>query len=142
MKGTEMTDTNKALKDMVAELSMDIARKSEKMDFGALSNLLHDDYTAINFDGRMHDKQDRLAEWRNQEFKPSSVKIQDIKVRPLGDTVVVTGICSVKASYKGEDMSADYRFSQTFKHKDSVALSATTKREDLLLWHSTATKVV
>ena len=129
------------LKTAVAEVLQKLAQSAETLDVKEFANLLHDDYMSVDFDGKTHTKHERVEEWRKQEFKPSSVKVLDLHVRPFGDTVIATGTSSVKGVYQGHDISGNYRFSQVFTHRTGAKLTAATKAQDLVMTHSTAAKV-
>src|SRR2546423_1715658 len=45
----------------------------------------------------------------------SSPDVGDLHVEVHGDTAIVTGVSSVKATYEGKDISGRYRFTQVYK---------------------------
>jgi ketosteroid isomerase-like protein len=135
-----MTD-HSALKATIGEVLAKLAQSAETLDVKEFASLLHDDYMSVDFDGKTHTKHDRVEEWRKEDFKPSSVTVRDLHVRPFGDTVISTGISSVKGMYHGHDISGDYRFTQVFVHKQGTKLTAAAKPHDLLMTHSTAAKL-
>jgi ketosteroid isomerase-like protein len=126
---------------VVAELSNKVATAAEAMDVETFANLLADDYMSVDFDGKTHNKADRVAEWRAQDFKASSVKVSDHKVRVYGTTAIATGVATVKAQYNGKDISGEYRFTQVFGHRSGSPLSDSTKSGDLQLTHSTGVRM-
>jgi ketosteroid isomerase-like protein len=131
----------KTVTAVVAELSNRVATAAEAMDVETFANLLADDYMSVDFDGKTHTKADRVAEWRAQEFKASSVEVRDHKVRVYGSTAIATGIATVRARYHGKDISGEYHFTQVFGHRGGSPLSAATSADDLHLTHSTGVRM-
>lgn len=134
-------EEHKGVEALVATLSHKVARAAESMDYNEFATLLDDNYMSVDFDGKTHTKEQRVAEWKAQKFKASSVAVRDHKVRTFGDTAIATGIASVKAIYNGKDISGEYSFTQVFRDKSGTRLSAATKTENLVMAHSTGARL-
>lgn len=104
-----------ALVDTIKQHSTEIARISETMDLAAFDRALHDDWFMVDPRGKRITKKEELDLLRSTDFKPTSIKIEDLHVEVHGDTAVVTGVSNVQASYQGKDISGRYRFTQIYK---------------------------
>jgi ketosteroid isomerase-like protein len=132
---------DKAIEALVTQLSHKVAGAAEAMNHDEFASLLDDDYMSVDFDGKTHNKEERVAEWKAQKFKASSVVVRSQKVRTFGDTAIATGVASVKANYNGKDISGEYAFTQVFRDKAGARLSAATKTGSLVMTHSTGTRL-
>jgi len=106
----------------VKQHSLNLAQISEKMDIEAFENALHDDWFTIDAHGKKFTKAEELKLLRSSNFKPSSIKVQDLEVTVNGDMAIVTGVSTVNASFEGKDISGKYRFTQVFKAEGSNLL--------------------
>ena len=95
--------------------SVQLASISEKVDVEAFDQALHDDWFMIDANGAVVTKKEELALLRSSNFKPSSLKVANLEVQVQGDTAIVTGVSTVKAKFKGKDISGRYRFTQVYK---------------------------
>ena len=60
-----------------------------------------------------------------------SMQIDDLKVRVYGDAAVVFGLETEKSTYKGEDTSGQYRFTDTFVKRNGRWLCAASHKTRL-----------
>jgi len=87
-------------------------------DVPTLSRILADDFTEVDPTGSLRAKDIVLAEAGSGDFKVDSYTARDLKARVYGDTAVVTGVSDLKATFKGEDMSGSYRWTDTFVRRN------------------------
>ena len=59
-------------------------------------------------------KAQNIADMKQGALKIESSKIEDMKVRVYGDTAVVTYATTDKGTYKGRDISGQYRWTDVF----------------------------
>ena len=85
------------------------------MDIDAFAKALHDDWYMVDATGKVITKEEELALLRSADFRPSSIRVENLHVALHGDTAIVSGISNVRAQYKGQDMSGRYRFTQVYK---------------------------
>jgi uncharacterized protein (TIGR02246 family) len=73
-----------------------------------------DDATIIHSAGRLITKAEEIENFKSGDFKSGALKLESIdvrerKIRAYGDTVVVTGLASIKGTRNGEPFSFDVR---------------------------------
>ncbi len=102
-----------------------------KCDVAFLDRILADDYTEMDSDGSVSTKAQSLADLKSGDFKCTSSVNDDYKVRVYGNAAVVTGRLTMKAQYKGKDISGQYRWTDTFikraGHWQCVATGVSSK---------------
>ena len=103
-------------------------------DTAALSRILADDYTEVDPAGMARTKESVIADTKSGDVVFESFTPSEVEPRVYGDTAVVTGVSVVKGSYKGEDISGKYRWTDTFVKRDgrwqAVASQATQVVEE------------
>ncbi len=102
----------------------------EKSDVAALDRILADDFVEVGPGGESQDKATSLAETRKGDMAFESIEMIDSKTRVFGNTALLIGTGAVKASYKGEDMSGTYRWTDAFVKRNGrwVAVSGHVTR--------------
>ncbi|HKZ79143.1 MAG TPA: nuclear transport factor 2 family protein [Pyrinomonadaceae bacterium] len=85
-----------------------------KGDASANERYLADSFTFIAPNGMVSDKAQGIADIKSGDLKFESSKVDDMKVRVYGDTAVVTYITTDKGTYKGQDISGQYRWTDVF----------------------------
>ena len=55
-----------------------------------------------------------LADIRDPQFKPSAVKIDDVKINFFDETAIVTGVYHTKGTYQGKPYDHVGRFTDTW----------------------------
>ena len=85
-----------------------------KGDAATLEKILADDYFMIDPQGGTSNKSKTLEDVKSGQFKPESIKYDDLKVRVYGNTGIVTGGVIVKNAGGGLDSISAYRFSDVF----------------------------
>lgn len=99
----------------LTQIERDWAQAMVKGDVGFMERTAHPDYTFVSPDGRLVTRSEDLADLKSGAFKAESASVHDVKVRIYGgDTAVVTGRNVLKGTYKGQDISGEYRFTDTF----------------------------
>lgn len=85
-----------------------------KSDVAFHDRIMADDYMWTSPWGWVTTKADDLALVKSGEDVITSWVLADMKVRVYGDAAVVAGRCAVKETYKGKDVSDQYRFTDTW----------------------------
>ena len=85
-----------------------------KKDIPTLERYYADDVTDVGPDGGMTTKQQDVDDVRNGVFVVESATATDLKPRIYGNAAVVTGLGEMKGKYKDQDISGQYRFTDTF----------------------------
>ena len=100
-----------------------------RSDTAALDRMTSDDYTLINQQGELRTKAQMLDGFKSGTIKFDSRELSDLNVRVYGNTAVVTGRVTQKATENGKDTSGENRFTRVYvKEKGrwvSVALQIT-----------------
>lgn len=91
---------------------------AKKKDAGPLEKMLADDWTFTNPMGQVSGKSELVDAVKDGTFAPESAEYDDLKVRVYGDAAVVTGRLDLKGKWGDTDISAEYRFTDTFVKKD------------------------
>jgi ketosteroid isomerase-like protein len=85
-----------------------------KRDVAFFDRIIADDYTWTSPEGIVWTKAQDLALVKSGEAVITSWVLAEMKVRVYGDAAVVTGRSTVKETYKGEDVSGQYRWTDTW----------------------------
>ena len=100
-----------------------------RSDTAALDRMTSNDYTIINQQGELRTKAQILDGVKSGAIKFDSRELSDLNVRVYGNTAVVTGRVTQKATENGKDTSGENRFTRVYvKEKGrwvSVALQIT-----------------
>ena len=87
-------------------------------DVKVLERLEADEWICTTAKGEVFNKADDLREVADGSFKATSFEMSDLKVQVHGDTAIVTGRQTEKATYKGEDVSAVHRITDVWLFRD------------------------
>jgi ketosteroid isomerase-like protein len=85
-----------------------------KKDSAAFGRIFSDDAVLITPDGSPQTKAQLLADLKSGDLAIATSDISDMKVRAFGDTAVVTYVTIDKGTYKGQDISGRYRWTDVF----------------------------
>jgi uncharacterized protein (TIGR02246 family) len=109
-------DKKGKVEDQIKKMEHDRAQAAMKADAETLGSSMTDDYMMITPSGTVEDKTTVLNSFKSGDRKIESVELDDsdMKVRVYGNTAVVTGSSTVKATNKGEDMSGKYRYTRVY----------------------------
>jgi quercetin dioxygenase-like cupin family protein/ketosteroid isomerase-like protein len=89
-----------------------------KGDMATFNRIVAPDWILTAPNGMVQTREEAMADLRSGALKFESMVPSDLKVRVYGDTAVVTGRTTDKVSYKGTDLSGDYRFTDVFVNRD------------------------
>jgi ketosteroid isomerase-like protein len=89
-----------------------------KVDLAFLDRILADDLTDTDPEGTVCTKAQDIADLKSGDFKCTALVTDDYKVRVYGDAAVVTGRNTMKAQFKGKDISGPYRWTDTWIKRD------------------------
>lgn len=86
-------------------------------DMAFFERILTKDFTSTDPGGNVSTKAQGIADMKSGSAKIISVVNDDYKVRVYGKAAVVTYRSTIKGQYKGEDISGQYRWTDTWvKH--------------------------
>lgn len=115
--------------DQIKKLEQERAQAVIKADTATLDGMTANDYSFIDWQGRVRNKQETLSAIKSGDLKLTSNDFDDMDVHVYGNTAVVTGKSTVKGQTGGQDFSGTYRFLRVLVKESgrwkSVALQQT-----------------
>lgn len=73
-----------------------------------------DDYMSTNPRGVLRSRAEAIADLKSGALKYTAIDADDQKVRVYGDTAVLTGHSTIKATMNGQDISGEYRVTRVW----------------------------
>lgn len=118
-----------SVEDKVKKLEEDWAQAIVNKGAAAVDQYEADDIVSTDPGGRVTDKAQDKTDLSSGDLKFQSMELSELKIRVYGDTAVATGINTVNATYKGQDISGKYRYTDTWVKRNgrwqAVASQAT-----------------
>ena len=99
-------------------LEAELAQAALKADTSFLDRVMADDYTAVNASGLVRDKAQALADFKSGDLKLTALNLDVEGVRTYGDAVLVTGLATMKGTYRGQDISGQNRYIRVYVRRD------------------------
>ncbi len=96
------------------QLELDWAEASRTGNADKLTQILGDEWTALDYLGNKTTKKDMLAELKSKSTTLSSFEPGPMDVAVFGNTAVVQGSDTEKSTYKGKDSSGKYVWMDVF----------------------------
>ena len=88
-------------------------------DRAFIEGLLADDWSVTDAAGQVLTRKQVLDEtFASTDRRIESMAIDDLRVRPLGETAIVTGRTRATGSYKGQSATVVIRFTDVFTRRD------------------------
>jgi ketosteroid isomerase-like protein len=103
-----------SVEDQLKNLEQDWAHAVLKGGTDVVDRYEADDITSTDPGGRVTDKAQDKKDLASGDLKFQSIEQSDMKVQTYGNTAVVTGASTVKGSWKDQDISGSYRFTDTW----------------------------
>lgn len=117
------------VENQIKKLEQDWAQATVKSGAAAVDQYEADDIIGTDPSGRVTDKTQDKTDLSSGDLKLQSIELSDLKVRVYGDTAVATGNSAGTGTYKGQDISGKYRFTDTWVKRNgkwqAVASQAT-----------------
>ena len=83
-------------------------------DVDAMSKLLSDDFVGINMTGQVVTKMQMLDRMRRRSLVLTKYELNDVKVKLIGMTAVVTSLANVEGSNEGTPMHGTFRYTRVY----------------------------
>jgi ketosteroid isomerase-like protein len=83
-------------------------------DVAAMDKLLSDDYVGITMNGQVVTKAQQLDRMRNRSLVVTTISLDDVKVKLIGTTAVVTSLAQVEGTSDGMPMHGTYRYTRVY----------------------------
>ena len=88
-------------------------------DVAAMDKLLSEDYVGITMSGQVVTKAQQLDRMRNRQLVLSKIVLDDVKVKLIGTTAIVTSLADVDGTSDGEPMHGTYRYTRVYSRLPS-----------------------
>ena len=88
-------------------------------DVEAMDNLLSDDYVGITMSGQVVTKAQQLDRMRNRNTILSKIELDDVKVKLIGNTAIVTSRAEIDGTNDGTPMHGTYRYTRVYSRLPS-----------------------
>ena len=111
---TAAMSTMGGVEDQIKKLEQDWAQATMKEGAAAVDKYEADDILSTDPTGRVTDKAQDKQDLSSGDLKFQSMELSDLKARAYGNTAVATGANTLKGTYKGQDISGTYRFTDTW----------------------------
>jgi ketosteroid isomerase-like protein len=105
--GDKSSDKKTKLEQELMKLEVEWTEAAKNHDKGALGRLLADDFTSVDETGKVINKTQYLA--GADDVTIDSYSYDEVSVRAYGNVAIVTARWVLKGSYKGADISGEYR---------------------------------
>jgi ketosteroid isomerase-like protein len=103
----------------ITAIEQRLARAWVQRDRPAIESILREDWTTIDTTGRLLTRTEVLREaFEATDRIIDTMSIDDLNVRILGDTAVVTGRTSASGRYRGKPVHTILRFTDVFSSRD------------------------
>ncbi|HYL16618.1 MAG TPA: nuclear transport factor 2 family protein [Terriglobales bacterium] len=119
--------------DQIKQLEQDWVQATIKEGAVAVDKYEADDIMSTDPSGRVTDKVQDKRDLSSGDLKFQSMEVSDLKVHVYGNTAVATGATTLKGTFKGQDISGKYRFTDTWVKRNGqwqVAASQGTKVQE------------
>ena len=126
----QTTSKTSSVEDQIKKQERDYAQATVNEGAAAVDKYEADDIITTDPSGRVTNKAQDTTDLSSGDFKIQSEELSDLKVHIYGNTDVAAGANTVRGTYKGQDMSGKYRFTDTWvkrNGKGQVVASQYTK---------------
>lgn len=125
----EQRTQSSAFETELRKLNNDVAQMQVRKDAASAERLLADEYLFIQADGLVSNKAQNVEILRSPDFECQALTTDDVQVRVYGNTALVIGLAHFKATYKGEDVGGEFRYTDVWVRRagrwQTVASQAT-----------------
>lgn len=124
-KGDVPHPKRKDSKEQVEQLEQSWRTAQLANDIPAMDKLLSDDYIGITMNGQVVTKHQQLERMRNRQLVVTRIDMDDMKVKLIGSTAVVTSLINIDGTLDGNDMHGTYRYTRVYTRLPSGAWKIT-----------------
>ena len=129
--GQQMSKSS-GVEDQIKKNEQDWAQATIKEGTAAVDRYEADDIVTTDPSGRVTDKAQDKKDLSSNDLKFASMDLSDLTVHVYGNTAVAAGANTLKGTYKGQDISGKYRFTDTWVKRNGkwqVVASQSTKQQ-------------
>ena len=95
-------------------------------DVAAMDRLLSDDYVGITMNGQVVTKTQQLERMRTRQFELTKIALNDVKVKLIGTTAIVTCQAEVEGKNEGISIHGTYRYTRVYTRLPNGAWKVTS----------------
>jgi ketosteroid isomerase-like protein len=120
------------VEDQIKKSEQDWAQATIRDGAAAVDQYEADDIVTTDPGGRVTNKAQDKTDLSSNDLKFQSMELSDMTVHVYGNTAVAAGTNTLKGTYKGQDISGKYRFTDTWVKRNGkwqVAASQSTKQQ-------------
>ena len=99
--------------EQITKIEREWSESFVKRDASVPQRVEAEDFTIVDPDGKLLNKAEDIQSMTGDVVFTAS-KVDDVKIRIFGDTAVAVGVSSVKGRDKKNDISGQYRWTDTF----------------------------
>ena len=107
-----------SVEDQIKKQEQNWAEATVKEGAAAVDKYEADDIIGTDPGGRVTDKAQDKTDLSSGDLKFQSIELSDMKVLVYGNAAVATGTSTIKGTYKGQDISGKYRFTDTWVNRN------------------------
>lgn len=104
----------KRVEEELRLLNAAVSEMQVRKDVVAANRLLADDYVFLQADGKVSNKAQNIAVLGDPAFVCESLTTDGVEVRVYGDAAVITGRVVFRATYKGQDGSGEFLYTDVW----------------------------
>ncbi len=102
------------IEEELRRLNAAVSEMQVRKDVAAANRLYADDYVFLQADGQVSNKAQNIAVLGDPAFVCESLTTDGIEVRVYGDAAVITGRAVFRATYKGQDASGEFLYTDVW----------------------------
>jgi uncharacterized protein (TIGR02246 family) len=106
------------VENLLKQMEQDWTTAEINKDMAAFDRILADDWVQIDSEGKTDTKKQWLEFVRSPDFKITTARIMEMRVRQFGNVAVVTGVNEETSTIKGKDTSGRYAWTDAFVNRD------------------------
>lgn len=110
---------NDQYKHQVEELEGTWRTAEMNGDVDAMDKLLSDDYVGITMSGQVVTKGQQLERLRKRSMILSRIELNDVHVKLIGTTAIVTSLAEVEGTIDGSPMHGNFRYTRVYSRRPS-----------------------
>lgn len=88
-------------------------------DIAEMDKLLSDDYVGITMNGQVVTKMQQLDRMRTRQYVLTKIELNDVKVKLIGTTAIVTSQAEVEGTNEGNSIRGTYRYTRVYSRLPS-----------------------
>jgi ketosteroid isomerase-like protein len=106
-----------SVEQALTQMEKEWTKAGQEKDIATLDKIMADDWTAIDYQGKMVTKAQSIADLKAGSSTLTTVTLGEMKVRVFGNTAVVMGSDTEKSTYKGKNSSGKYVWMDVFVNR-------------------------